>query len=328
MRARHQLLVDHAINMAMSAIEIYNKPDFKGREAIFSVLMVTAWEALLKAKVVKDNNNKIQSIYVRESTGKNWKRKNNSNKDYLTIGIDQAIRACGLPRIVADNLGELIEIRDAAIHLVCASPTLPYVTFVLGSATLQNFAKLSRDWFGRSLSDYNFYILPLSFSYPFQTISTADLKKEPANIARIINAIAGIQEDLSNRSEDGFYFACEIEVAVVSAKKMSDTTDFSASISSVNNGSLVTSRTERLTDKYPYAYADVWEKIKKSIPEVKQSQLTSLIKDHQIKGCPQYSAYVFKNKKEELRGANKNTPVIYNHDFVQFAVSNLQNCAE
>ena len=55
MKSRSQKLVEHSINSALSAIEIYNKPDFKDREQIFCVLMVIAWEVLLKAKLVKDN---------------------------------------------------------------------------------------------------------------------------------------------------------------------------------------------------------------------------------------------------------------------------------
>ena len=34
----------------ISAIEAYNKPDFKYREETFSILALNAWELLLKAK--------------------------------------------------------------------------------------------------------------------------------------------------------------------------------------------------------------------------------------------------------------------------------------
>ncbi|BAW80716.1 hypothetical protein TAO_1346 [Candidatus Nitrosoglobus terrae] len=37
----------------LSAIEIYNKPDFKYREEIFSIIAINAWELLLKAKWVQ-----------------------------------------------------------------------------------------------------------------------------------------------------------------------------------------------------------------------------------------------------------------------------------
>jgi len=54
-KARHHSLLEKSIQAALSAIEVYNKPDFKYREESFSILMVNAWEVLLKAKILKDN---------------------------------------------------------------------------------------------------------------------------------------------------------------------------------------------------------------------------------------------------------------------------------
>ena len=51
-----------SIQAALSAIEIYNKPDFKYREESFSILMVNAWELLLKAKIAADNSERIESL--------------------------------------------------------------------------------------------------------------------------------------------------------------------------------------------------------------------------------------------------------------------------
>ena len=111
-----------------------------------------------------------------EKQGRGYKP--NRSGGYLTIGIAEAMRPCALPRVVVDNIDHLIKIRDAAIHLTAASPALPGLTFGLGTATLRNYSRLIRDWFGVGLGDYDFYILPLGFAYPFQTISAVDLKKE------------------------------------------------------------------------------------------------------------------------------------------------------
>ena len=45
----------------ISAIEIYNKPDFKYREETFAILAINSWELLLKEKWLKENNNKVRS---------------------------------------------------------------------------------------------------------------------------------------------------------------------------------------------------------------------------------------------------------------------------
>src|SRR6266849_4065563 len=65
--ARYVYLVDKAIAAAISAIEVYNKPAFRYREETFSILMLNSWELLLKARILKENNNKLRSIEVWEN---------------------------------------------------------------------------------------------------------------------------------------------------------------------------------------------------------------------------------------------------------------------
>jgi hypothetical protein len=43
-KARYYRLLEKSIQASLSAIEVYNKPDFKYREESFSILMVNAWE--------------------------------------------------------------------------------------------------------------------------------------------------------------------------------------------------------------------------------------------------------------------------------------------
>ena len=50
---KHKLFVEKSVGAALSAIEIYNKPDFKYREETFAILMINAWELLLKARIIK-----------------------------------------------------------------------------------------------------------------------------------------------------------------------------------------------------------------------------------------------------------------------------------
>ena len=42
MKSKSRLLLDKSISAIVSAIEIYNKPDFKYREETFSVLCINA----------------------------------------------------------------------------------------------------------------------------------------------------------------------------------------------------------------------------------------------------------------------------------------------
>src|SRR5690606_4060276 len=63
--------LDRAVAATVSAIEIYNKPDFLYREEAFAVLAINGWELLVKAKWLSDNGNKIRSLYVMEPRIKN-----------------------------------------------------------------------------------------------------------------------------------------------------------------------------------------------------------------------------------------------------------------
>lgn len=67
MKSRSKELLDRAIAATVAAIEIYNKPNFLYREETFSILAVNGWELLIKAKWLKENNNKIRSLYKKES---------------------------------------------------------------------------------------------------------------------------------------------------------------------------------------------------------------------------------------------------------------------
>ncbi|WP_235417413.1 DUF3644 domain-containing protein, partial [Leyella stercorea] len=43
----YESLIDKSIGSMLSAIEIYNKPDFKYREETFAILAINSWELLL-----------------------------------------------------------------------------------------------------------------------------------------------------------------------------------------------------------------------------------------------------------------------------------------
>jgi Protein of unknown function (DUF3644) len=93
--ARYVYLVDKAIAAAISAIEVYNKPVFRYREETFSILMLNSWELLLKARILKQNNNKLRSIEVWEKArnksglpGKKLKKKLNRAGNAMTMQFE------------------------------------------------------------------------------------------------------------------------------------------------------------------------------------------------------------------------------------------------
>src|SRR5437660_1076382 len=82
----------------IAAIEIYNKPDFKYREETFAILAINAWELLIKAKVLAENENRVKALWVYEyrqkadgtQTKRRFPRRNRSGNPH-TIGLSHAI---------------------------------------------------------------------------------------------------------------------------------------------------------------------------------------------------------------------------------------------
>lgn len=64
--SKSSALMKKAIAAGLSAIEVYNKPSFEYRDETFSILMINAWELMLKARILQQNDNKMRSILHRE----------------------------------------------------------------------------------------------------------------------------------------------------------------------------------------------------------------------------------------------------------------------
>jgi uncharacterized protein DUF3644 len=218
------LLVDKAVDGCIAAIEIYNKPDFRYREEAFSILMFNAWELLLKARVLKENKGDPRSIEiwepVRKKDGTNSKRsKAKLNRSKTSMTID-GMRAAALVRGYAadnineaciDNLNLLAEVRDSCVHLALVGPGLGKRIQEVGSASLRNFVRASETWFKCDLSRFNFYLMPLAFHDPAQTIVSLIKEKRPA-AKKLLEFIAQTEKKYLSEPAGSFNVTLQIEL--------------------------------------------------------------------------------------------------------------------
>lgn len=316
-------LLSNSLSAALSSIEIYNKPDFRYREEIFTILNINAWELLLKAKILKDANDKIESLHIMKDGAPKLTR----NGTPMTIEIIGAMKEVKLDSAVIANLTNLIEVRDTAVHFY-NDEKLSYLIYALGVASLKNYQKLIKGWFDKSLLDYNFFILPLAFSYNFKTISLLELEKEPEVISNLIKSVSDTQSSLGQTGD--FYFVCEVATEIKSAKKFTESPDLTTVIdpNGVSDAAIVI-KTQNLIDKYPVSYKELLARVRISKPGVKQHQVDKLIKDHKIKTNPAYSTYNFRTKiqKETFEKTGilpKGITSIYNDDAVRYAIANIE----
>lgn len=98
MKSRARSILDKSLAAMISAIEVYNKPDFSYREETFSVLSVNAWELLIKARILQLSRNQIASIIKYEKrqksdgtlSSKRYKKRNRSGNP-MSISLFEAI---------------------------------------------------------------------------------------------------------------------------------------------------------------------------------------------------------------------------------------------
>ncbi len=182
-----ETLLEKSVQAALAAIEIYNKPDFKYREETFAILLVNAWEILLKAKVLKDGLERIEVLYNPDKNSPGEFIKSRSG-NYRTLTIGKAINKIELDATLKANLFILVELRDNAIHFRNDSPILNVKLLEVGTSSLLSYLEMCKEWFNKDLNRYNFYIMPMSFFHPheLQSYSVNSDSVQNQNLLRYI----------------------------------------------------------------------------------------------------------------------------------------------
>ncbi len=247
-------LSQKSIHAAVSAIEVYNKPDFHFREEAFSLLMTNAWELILKAKWLKDNDDDIEAIYERKKDGST---KNNRCGNPITYGATHiAIRFLedkdiNFTKPVFDNLIALIEIRDNSAHFLNKDLYFGRRVLEVGTASLQNFLRLITEWFDADLSHYNFFLMPLSFYHGFEAATPSSVTAYPEQVNNLLSFIDKLCEEDRDEESEGHSMAVRLETRFVRAK---DADSVSFRWTDDPNAPAVTMREEDVLKNYPLTY--------------------------------------------------------------------------
>ena len=277
MRSRSRLMLERSVAAMISAIEIYNKPDFKYREETFSVLCINSWELLLKAKLLNLASNKLATLYVMEyrtlksgEKSKVARPKKNRAGNPMSIGIFESYRmikkeyGVKLNSAIYDNLTALTEIRDNSIHFVHDDLLLAIKIQELGSASIQNYLHLVTDWFGDVLAGYNFYLMPLSFFRNFDEAPGLSLNSREKNVLEFIKKS---EEQYDAEDEVGAYnLTLKIDVKF---QKVKSTSGISVQITDDPYATPVFLAEEDFTDKYPWDYDNLSTRLAKRYSDFK-----------------------------------------------------------
>ncbi len=280
-KERYKILLEKSVAAAISAIEIYNKPDFNYREETFSILIINAWEILLKAKILKDNNNKLTSILVQKKkdikNGKQSKRfyhDLNRSKNPKTINIYEALDKIKISKILKENIELLIEIRDNAIHFINKEVLLDKKILEIGTANLKNYVKIINDWFNYDLSKYNFYLMPISFFHTFEleSFSINKISKQINNLLNYVN-----KKETENPSSEDNDFNITLKL-VTKFEKGSSLDALKVGYSEDADIIVKVEAEEQFANKYPLSNNELIDKLKKRYIDFKQNSKFNNIK--------------------------------------------------
>ena len=278
MKSRSKELVDRAIAATVSAIEIYNKPDFRYRAETFCILAINGWELLFKAKWLNENNNKIHSLYVKIADKKKdgtkskklkIKRTQSGNPFTHSLGYlaKKLVQQGHLEQNAWGNIQALLELRDSSVHFYNPPRNFTDKLQEIGTASVQNFASLIEDWFKRDLNEFNFYLMPLSFmELPAKTSAIVFNNAE----RNFLNYLAQLKTD-EDESDTKFSVTANINVEITKSKtdavlplRIADSTNTDAPI--------VRLKEEDIRKQYPWDYNTLTLKCRERYINFKSNQ--------------------------------------------------------
>lgn len=281
-RSRYKVLVDKSLDACLAAIEIYNKPNFQYREEAFAILMLNAWELLLKARIVKQDGGSLRAIEIREarlnkdgSRSKLQQRKFNRSGNTMIIPLNRAIGLVqsyptnGIDTACVENLNLLQEIRDNAVHLYNVSPGLGKRIQEVGSAALKNFVAAAERWFGIDVARYNFYLMPLSFHTPTEILESLRAENEPRAVRRLIDCIEKAERQNPPDGDSIFSVTMEIQLKFVRTARQ-DAIPVRLDRDDPGAVAVVISEDD-IRRQFPWAYAELTRRLKKRYTDFLQN---------------------------------------------------------
>lgn len=276
-------LIKNSTAAYFAAIEIHNKPNISYRYETTTLLMMNAWELVLKAYTKK---------YV--------KKKSIYTKDGHTISIDKAIDYVEEyinsiePKAftaVKENLLLIEQYRNNIVHYY-NEQLEPYIFMLTAKAAL-NYVDFMKKYFSKDiLAQDGLFILPLGFKLPFkpedfltkkaaQYVSSPESKKFIESMVKVITdldkngvddtIVVGFDIYLENvkrmKNSDLLVAITSQEVADVNFAKISR-----VQITNDPDAQKINLSDEEFVRQYPLQYIDVCARCRAIIPGFKQSR--------------------------------------------------------
>lgn len=260
-RGSYRKLLGNSKSAVMAAIEIYNKPAFQYRDECFVILLLNAWELLLKALLSK---NKASVFYQKKRNEPyrtlSWHDALSHAEKYFPLGIHF------LP--VRRNLELLGTYRDNAVHFYNAKG-FSVLIYVLAQTSITNFRDIMAQAFNERLEDeITWQLLPIGIKPPVDPITyikgTGDYIKGTyaSAVCQFIAVLAEAVNEITEANQDSGRLLTIFQVKLESTKKIS-TADVIVGVEKASEtvGPLTIFRTQDPNKTHPLRQKDVCMKI-------------------------------------------------------------------
>ncbi len=262
-------LLDKSVAAAVAGIEIYNKPDFKYREETFSILAVNAWELLLKAKIVAETGNLDSIIDSEKSAAPDTNPYSNPYTIGLEKAMDKLVSMQHLDLRCKANIKLLNEVRNNAVHFINRSASLSECVQGIGTATLRNYVTAINDWFGYTLSQFNFYLMPVSF-FGAQDLQPAYKGPGEQYLKNLLDHVRQTEDQFPPDSEARYAVTLSVEINIAQSRSPDA---LEAKWSKSEDAIPMTVKEEDLfRGKYPLTFDDLVQRCRDRYTDFKQDK--------------------------------------------------------
>lgn len=304
--SRH--LVKNSKAALLCAIEVYNKPQIEYREECFVILLLNAWELLLKAILSK---RKVKIFYSKDRNQPyktlSWKDAFLEAQKFFPKGFD--------PLPVRSNLDMLGTYRDNAVHFYNQGNFF-VVIYALAQTSIVNFKDLLVAIFGQDLSeDITWQLLPLGLSPPVDPITyissqeNLGLKQRRSPVGHFLSALLDATTEVAKAGKDTGRLLTTFTMKLESTKKIKKA-DFVVGVGAagVVSGPLTIVKTADPNVTHPLRQKEILEaKLDISGKRLTAHVLQAIVWKHEIK-----------SKARFCWVASEGVLTRYSHDFVSW----------
>jgi hypothetical protein len=218
-RGSYRQLLNNATSAILAAVEIYNKPRISYRNECVVILLLNAWELLLKALLSKNG----KSIFYPKER----------RKSYRTLSLTDALQRAqkdfptSIPMLPVQRNVELLETyRNNAVHFYNAQ-NFGAVLYPLAQTSIVNFRDLLEGAFGVSLADeMNWNLLPLGLKAPIDPIEYISGKsvsgRGAAAVRQFLRELAVAKNEVEEAHADTGRLLTVFQIKLESTKKIGD----------------------------------------------------------------------------------------------------------